>query len=482
MRTISEWKTYIQGKLNALLVADGYPAADFYDGSAIDTMTLLMSYLTNYTEKAIEYYKDQAWIISADYPYLVKKATDFNITVDTGSKATGIVTFSRETNTGDVTIPLGTKVAVSVSLGSLQFVTTEEVTIYDGDYSADADIEALLVGSEYNVEPTTIRYFVDVIAGVDSVSNSSATSGGTDGDDTESLRNKILLYIQNLSRGTTDAITYRAGIVSGVSSVYVEERPTGEMVYNSDDPKATYYGTWTTVTDADYYWGEAKYTETATDYVEFVFTGEESIQVVFGGVDVASEIEVYIDDVLQETYNTESELVTLDSDVFTTTSTKHTLKILLNSGKLIVDCFKGTTTADRDGVINIFIDDGSGTSSWTLLEAVKTAIEDWRGCGIRYNIKRCEIELIDITIQIKINSSVDKARLKSQIASDIAEYFTTIKAGGIIYVNNLYSYINSQYYNDRQQVITSIITTPTADIQLDPYTIPRLNTITFEEI
>ena len=73
MRTITEWKTYIQGKLNALLVADGYPAADFYDGSAIDTITLIMSYLTNYTEKAIEYYKDQAWIISADYPYLVKK-------------------------------------------------------------------------------------------------------------------------------------------------------------------------------------------------------------------------------------------------------------------------------------------------------------------------------------------------------------------------------------------------------------------------
>jgi hypothetical protein len=254
------------------------------------------------------------------------------------------------------------------------------------------------------------------------------------------------------------------------------------MVYNSDDEKATYYGTWTTLTDSDYYWGEAKYTETATDYMEFEFSGEESIQVVFGGTDVYSEVEVYLDSVLQKTYNIEASLATIESDVMTTSTAKHTLKIVLNSGKLIVDSFKGTTTANRDGVIDVFIDDGSGTASWTILDNVKTALEDWRACGIRYNIKRCEIELIDLSIQLLINSSVDKARLKSQISSDIAEYFTTINAGELVYINNIYTYINSQTYGGRKQVLTSIITSPTENVQLEPHTIARLGTITYTEI
>jgi hypothetical protein len=482
MRTLTDWQTYIQGKINTLLGTSGYPSADFYAGSVIDTITLMMAYLTNFTEKSIEYYKNQAWIVTADYPYLALKAVDFGVTVDTGSKSTGTCTFSRETNTGVVTIPLGTKVAVNVELGSLQFQTTAVGTIADGDYSVDIAVESVLVGADKNVEPTTIRYFVDAVAGVDSVENATATSGGTDGDTTETLRDKLLLFIQNLSRGTTDAIRYRAGIVTGVSSVHIEERPDGEMVYNSDDEKATYYGTWTTVTDADYYWGEAKYTETATDYMEFVFSGEESIQVVFGGTDVYSEVEVYLDSVLQETYNIQGEVATIDSDVMTTSTAKHTLKIVLNSGKLIVDSFKGVTTSERDGVIDVFVDDGSGTASWTILNNVKTALEDWRACGIRYNIKRCEIELIDLTIQLLINSSVDKARLKSQISSDIAEYLTTIDAGEMVYINNLYGHINNQTFNGRKQVITSVITSPTEDVQLDPYTIARLGTVTYVEI
>ncbi|MFA5154360.1 MAG: baseplate J/gp47 family protein, partial [Clostridia bacterium] len=185
MRTLTDWQTYIQGKINTLLGTSGYPSADFYAGSVIDTITLMMAYLTNFTEKSIEYYKNQAWIVTADLPYLSLKAVDFGVTVDTGSKSTGTCTFSRETNTGDVTIPSGTKVAVSVELGSLQFQTTAVGTISDGDYSVDIAVESVLVGSDKNVEPTTIRYFVDAVAGVDSVENATATSGGTDGDTTE---------------------------------------------------------------------------------------------------------------------------------------------------------------------------------------------------------------------------------------------------------------------------------------------------------
>ncbi len=477
MRTIAQWQTYIQGLIKAV-----YPSADFYPGSVFDTIVLIMSYLLNYVTKVLEYFKNQAWIVTADLPYLIHKANDFGVTVSSGTKAVGTVTFSRVTSSGDVTIPKGTKISVSAQLGSVQFATTETVVITDGSTEVDSDIEAVLAGDEGNVEPLTIRYFVDVIAGVDAVTNESGTSGGVDADNTETLRNKLLYFIQNLSRGTIGALDYRAGVVTGVSSVHIEENPTGLLVYNSDDPKAVYTGTWTTVTDTDYYWGEAKYTETPTDYVEFTFSGEESIMPVFGGVDVASEVEVFLDNVSQGTYSVESEATVIDGDVITCSTAKHVLKIVLNSGKMIIDSFEGLTDNIRYGVVNVFIDDGSGSASWTLLGSVKTALEDWRACGIRHLVKRCEIELIDLEVEIKFAPSVDKVRCKSQIASDIAEYMTTIPAGEVIYINNLYGYINNQVFNGRYQVVTSTITSPTTDTYLEPYTIARLNTITFTEI
>jgi len=477
MRTIAQWQTYIQG-----LIKTVYPSADFYPGSVFDTIVLIMAYLLNYVTRVLEYFKNQAWIVTADLPYLIHKANDFGVTVSSGEKAIGEVTFSRTTSSGDVTIPIATKISTSPQLGSVQFKTTEVVVITDGNTEVDCDVEAVLAGDEGNTEPLTIRYFVDVIAGVDAVTNDSATSGGIDADNTETLRNKLLYFIQNLSRGTMDAIKYRAGIVTGVSSVHVEENPTGLFVYNSDDPKAVYSGTWTSIPDTDYYWGEAKYTETATDYVEFTFAGEESITPIFGGVDVASEIEVFLDGVSQGTYNMESDSPTLDGDTITCTAVKHVLKIVLNSGKLIIDSFEGMTDDIRYGVVNVFIDDGSGSASWTLLGTVATAVEDWRVCGVRHLIKRCEIELIDLVVEIKFAPSVDKTRCKSQITSDIAEYLTTIPAGDIIYINNLYGYINNQVFSGRYQVVTSNIASPTTDTDLEPHTIARLDTITFSEI
>lgn len=483
MKPISEWQVYFQTLINNALTAAGFTNFDFLPGSVMDTLTLIWAYMANYVQGAVWYFKDQAWIHTADLPYLKRKALDFNVTVDEGTKATGEVTFSRTVTTGSVTVVIGTQIMCSPEFYSgIIFVTTEEGIMGNGVGSVTVDVEAIAVGEKYNVEPGTIRHIVVPIVGVDAVTNNSATSGGTDGDDTLSLRDKLESEIQNLSRATLTAVEYRAKTVTGVNSVHIEERPTGEVIYDETDPDVVYTGTWSNLTSVYYLYGGAKTTSTPNDYVEFTFQNEGSVIPVFVGEASESICQIYIDGVSQGTYNTQSAQASFDGDTYTTTTAKHVIKIKLISGSLTIDGFKCSNTAHRDAVLNVFIDDGSGTASWTLLALVRTELENWRAAGIRYFIRRCELDTLDLTIYVKWLSSANKDLCKMQITSDLSEYLTTIKAGGTIYINNLYAFVNYQDVKGQTQVETSIITVPAANTVLDHDTIVRIGTVTFLEL
>lgn len=136
------------------------------------------------------------------------------------TKATGTVTF---TGTEGTTIPVGTVVSTVASEDSpsVQFVTLEEVTI-DETGDVEVAIEAVEAGKTGNVPAGAIQVLGAPISGVEYVTNASPTSGGTDEEDDESFRYRILERNQNksMSGSRQDYIRW-AMEVPGVGNVQV---------------------------------------------------------------------------------------------------------------------------------------------------------------------------------------------------------------------------------------------------------------------
>ncbi|SKA99313.1 Uncharacterized phage protein gp47/JayE [Caloramator quimbayensis] len=146
--------------------------------------------------------------------WLEKRAAEFGIYRKTGTKATGQVKFVG--NNGTI-IPAGALVQTE---SGLQFQTKAEVTI--SNEQAIVDIEAIDVGSQYNVPANTITELPVQIVGVISVINEQATASGTNEEDDASLLNRLLIKVQTpATSGNANHYKLWALEVAGVGDVKV---------------------------------------------------------------------------------------------------------------------------------------------------------------------------------------------------------------------------------------------------------------------
>jgi uncharacterized phage protein gp47/JayE len=108
------------------------------------------------------------------------------------SRAEGFVTFSREESaTQDYIIQAGTNVQTN-GLDPLVFTTTETVTLSQGTTQVDAPITAEEPGTEGNVAAGTITSSVSFPTGVQSVTNSNATSTGRNVEEDSAYRERVI--------------------------------------------------------------------------------------------------------------------------------------------------------------------------------------------------------------------------------------------------------------------------------------------------
>jgi len=126
--------------------------------------------------------------------YLDMRATEHGLTRKPAAKATGQVGF---TGTPETVISAGTQVSTvgSEAAPAIFFATTEEVTIGE-DGTATANIEAIEAGSSGNVAAGTITVLAQPVTGVTSVTNTAATTGGTDEETDESLLERFLQKVR----------------------------------------------------------------------------------------------------------------------------------------------------------------------------------------------------------------------------------------------------------------------------------------------
>ena len=125
-------------------------------------------------------------------------------------KADTTLRFSLEEEyTDDIIIPVATRVSTE---SGLYFATDEEATIAAGDEYVDVTASAIKGGTDYNgLLVGSITTMVDLIAYVDSVTNTTVTTGGTDEETDDDYRERIRLRLSSFSTaGSYNAYRYWA--------------------------------------------------------------------------------------------------------------------------------------------------------------------------------------------------------------------------------------------------------------------------------
>lgn len=172
------------------------------------------------------------WALGQSFPqsasglYLDYHGALRGITRRSGTRARGVLRFKVDTAREEaLSIPAGT---VCTTAGLVRFVTTKETVIEAGALYADAAAEAERAGNAGNAAVGSITYMTKAPTGVTGVTNPAAFQGGSDEEDDESLRGRILDSFVRLPNGANAAFyELRALSHEGVAAVSVLPRHKG---------------------------------------------------------------------------------------------------------------------------------------------------------------------------------------------------------------------------------------------------------------
>ncbi|OCJ12460.1 baseplate protein [Rhizobium sp. AC27/96] len=158
---------------------------------------------------------------------------DYGLTRLASTAAVGSVTYSRFTPTTSALIPIGSRVQTSDFTQT--FVVTVDTTnaaysASSGGYILPATVASVTVpvaaqtaSSGSNVQANTVTLILDAIIGVDTVNNTAAFTGGTDGESDGAYRARFVNYLASLARGTVAAIQFAISNVQlGIKSSILE--------------------------------------------------------------------------------------------------------------------------------------------------------------------------------------------------------------------------------------------------------------------
>jgi len=149
------------------------------------------------------------WVLDQSFPqtaqgsYLDLQGQLRGLTRLPATKAVGTIRFSVETApVSDVTISVGT---VCMTAGETRFQTTADAVLAAGALTVDAPAEALEGGSIGNAAPGAICILTACPLAVTGCTNPEAFSGGSDQEDDETFRARILESYQRLPNGANAA-------------------------------------------------------------------------------------------------------------------------------------------------------------------------------------------------------------------------------------------------------------------------------------
>lgn len=146
------------------------------------------------------------------------------------AQAVGVIRFHvDQAGSTDLTIPAGT---VCMTAGLVRFETTEAAVLRSGSLYVDAPARAVEPGAAGNAAAGTILTMAVAPVGVSRCSNPEGFTGGTDKEDDEKLRERVLETYRRLPNGANAAF-YEQGALSfpevAAVAVLPKRRGTGTV-------------------------------------------------------------------------------------------------------------------------------------------------------------------------------------------------------------------------------------------------------------
>jgi len=143
---------------------------------------------------------------------------DFGLTRLAAVFASGQVTFSRFTASGQVVIPINS--SVETADGTQQYIVTIDTTnpayspslggyvLADTVGSINVLVTAVTAGTGANAQAGQINTITQALPGVDTVYNSLTFANGVDAESDSALRTRFIAYLASLSKATKAAIGF----------------------------------------------------------------------------------------------------------------------------------------------------------------------------------------------------------------------------------------------------------------------------------
>lgn len=180
------------------------------DGDPIRLFILTMSYVVIMLLNKINETGKQNLAKYATGANLDNLAAGYGLTRKQASRAVTTVQFTKSDSAREVIIPLGTR--VSRSGEQVYFATNEELKIPIGTLSGTVLCQCVAQGTTGNgYAPGTLTNLVDPAPYIDSVTNKTASEGGTDTESDDDLRHRYILAPESFSvAGPSGAYEYFA--------------------------------------------------------------------------------------------------------------------------------------------------------------------------------------------------------------------------------------------------------------------------------
>lgn len=202
------------------------PNAVIQKGSIFDLFLNANSSVGNSMNMLFSAATAQAFLGTASGEYLDALGALVGFDRQASTKATGEVTFSRDTAaTADWDIPTGTQVGTAPDANGnvIVFLTTEDAILLTGETSVDVAVEAKVAGTTGNVGSATVISQVTPLSFAPYVSNTTAFEGGADQELDEDYRDRLIDGIKN-NTGKTSVSGYKKTVlgVDNIDSVLIK--------------------------------------------------------------------------------------------------------------------------------------------------------------------------------------------------------------------------------------------------------------------
>lgn len=350
------------------------------------------------------------YIRTASGTALDSRGSDYSLARRAAATAVGTVRF---TGTNGTSIPNGTFVSAPATSArdKIQFATpsTGAYTI-PGVGFLDVPVTALLAGAGGNLAAGLITQLDNSISGVTSITNPAATTLGTDIEDDDTYRERILAYIAGLSKGTIPAIKAGALEFEVQTVTLARDLPTGQA-----------------------------YLEVEEDLALFPIAGVGGKLAINGFAEIVAYTGVDISLTPQRiTGLTRGQESTSDQD--------HTAGLAVaeyvpsGSGRTITSA--SIQESFGSGLLTVYVHDGSaGSPHAELVSLVQKRLRGdgtdrdpgYRGAGIQLNAVAATGNLVNVDAVIVTRPSYDAIQTQGEVDTLITAYLNAKRVGEMLY-------------------------------------------------